>query len=595
MADDHDFLDKQKAIAFKKWFYGYIKQSWWRIAVLVVIALTSVGLSLLDPWPLKIVVDSVFGKIPAPGFLARFTGTTKLLYLTGIIYVIIYILQSFLAIINGYLGTRFGFKLDINVKSRVFKHILYLPYKATNRLETGDYIYRENVETGTLSATVLGSFISIFGSIITVIGIFTILFFLYWQLAALILLVLPFMIISMRLFGGKIQAKSKKLEENTSEVYVHVQESVENADVVQAFDRQEGQHQKLVDLLNKKLKTQLSFNLLMGAFGLVTSTVTVCVIVVIFLVGGRGVFDGRLSLGELLIFINYAGLLYTPLGTIASAFAATSQNFASLHRVFEIVHDHANLEDTSVGESLGRAKGEIIFKNVNLSYHNKTVLKDINLSIKPGEKIAFIGPSGAGKSSILDLIIRFVIPDSGFVYIDGREIHSINLDSLRQNIAIVDQEPKLFSISVADNIAFSEQPNEKYPLPGIIGAAHMAYVTEFIDQLPKKYDQLIEQSGGSLSGGQKQRIAIARAIYKEAPILLLDEPTSAQDASSEKHLLDAINGLIKNRTVLMVSHKLSLLSQMDRVYVVEGGSVQDVKNYGGLDAYARYKEVHENS
>jgi ABC-type multidrug transport system fused ATPase/permease subunit len=589
------YNNAQKEIAFRKWFFSYVKQVWWQIMLLGLLSLAAIALTLLDPWPLKILVDSVFGSHPAPGPLKPYSGSIKLLYITGFIYVFIYVFQNGVAIINGYLGVKFGFKLDIKLKTRLFKHILYLPYKATNRLETADYVYRENVETGAMSATILGSFITIFGAVITVVVIFVVLFILYWKLTALIVLVMPLLYFGLRMFGGRIQSKSKSLEENTSELYVHTQESIENADIVQAFDRQEGQFQIFIALLNKKMKTQLRYNLTLGAFGFVTSIMTVLVIVAIVLIGGTAVFNKQMTVGELLIFISYAGLLYIPLESISSSYASINQNLASMRRVFEIIDDNNDLENVDIGEKIGRLQGQIVFQNVNLSYNGKQVLKDVNLTISPGEKVAFIGPSGAGKSSILSLMMRFLVPDSGFIYLDNYEIHNINLDSLRENISLVEQEPKLFSISIADNIAFYERPGEKYPLPGVMAAAYTAQATDFINNLPDKFDQKVEHEGGSLSGGQKQRIAIARALYKQSPILLLDEPTSAQDISNENNVLDSINTLIKGRTVIMVSHKLSLLSQMDKVYVVDGGKVQDVNNLGGLEEYKKYMESHENN
>lgn len=592
--EKHDFYHSQQQAAFKSWLFTYIRQSWWRIVILILLSLIAVGLGLLNPWPLKLLADSVFGNVPAPGPLEPYTGTVTLLYFAAITYVTIYLLQGVFGVISGYVGARFGFRLDVKIKQQLFRHILYLPIKAPNRLETADYVYRQNVETNTVSALVLGTFVTVFQSTITVVGILVILFILDWQLTILSLIVLPFLYLTLRFFGPRIQQQSFKLEQITSKLYTHSQESIQNADIVQSFNRQDSQLQKLTDLLNQKLHLQLKYTLIVGAFGLVTSLLTVMVLVTIVVLGGKAVFSGQLTFGSLLIFVTYAGLLYQPLEALSGAFAGANQNLASLKRVFEVVYDNAGLEDTTHGNVLANVKGQISFRNINFSYGQKQILKDINFTIQAGEKVAFVGPSGAGKSTILALVARFAIPDSGFIYIDEQELHDINLDSLRNHIALVDQEPKLFSISIAENIAFATKPDEKYPLPGIMAAAGLAYATEFIDKLPNTYDEEVEHTGGSLSGGQKQRIAFARAMYKQAPILLLDEPTSAQDVASEKHVLEAINKLIQNRTVLLVTHKLSLLAEMNRVFVVEGNTVQDVSAYGGLDAYIRYLEVHDN-
>ena len=590
--NNHDFAGQQLNAAFKKWLYTYIRQSWWRIAVLIMLSMAGVFLALLNPWPLKLMADSVFGSVPAPGPLKPYTGTFQLLVIIAVVYVLIYLLESLVGMISAYVGARFGFRLDVRVKQNLFNHILHLPIRSSTRLETGDYIYRQNVETASITSLVLGTFVTIFQASFTIIGVLVVLILLDWRLTILSLTIVPLLFFSLKFFGPRIQRKAYAVEQVSSQVYSHTQESIQNADIVQSYNRQKGQVDKLTALLNQKLGLQLNYTILAGFFGFTTSLLTVLAIVAIVLVGGKAVFNGTLTFGGLLIFVTYAGYLYQPLETLSGAIAGMNETMASLKRVFEVVNDNADLENMNAGAVLQNVKGQIVFQNVTFNYGEKVILKDINLTINPGEKVAFVGPSGAGKSTLLAMVLKFANPVSGSIYIDGQNTNEVNLKSLRDQIAIVDQEPKLFSISIAENIGFS-RPDDQYPLPDIMAAASKAFATEFIDKLPKTYDELVKMTGGSLSGGQKQRIAIARALYKNAPILLLDEPTSAQDVASEQHVLDAINHLITNKTVLMVTHKHSLLSQMDKIFVVEDGRVLDISAYGGLDAYSRYIQVHE--
>jgi ABC-type multidrug transport system fused ATPase/permease subunit len=406
------------------------------------------------------------------------------------------------------------------------------------------------------------------------------------------LVVVPLLYFSVRFFGKRIEAKSLQVEEAESDIYTHTSESIENSDIIQSFNRQIGQVNRLVELLKQKLKLELDYTKLGGAFGFVNSSFTVLAITFLVLIGGKNVFAHRITFGDLLIFVTYAGYLFDPLQTLSGAIGSAKDAKASLKRVFEVINNHANIENTDIGEQLPRVKGQITFQNVSFSDGGQQILKNVNFDVKPGEKVALIGPSGSGKSTILRMIPRFLIPDSGFIYIDNHELHGINLKSLREQIAIVSQEPKLFSLSIAENIAFAH-PDEKYPLPFVLSSAEAADANEFIEKLPDKFNTNVKQAGDSLSGGQKQRIAVARAFFKSAPILLLDEPTSAQDVASESRVLDGINRLMEGRTVVLVTHKYSLLTQMDKIYVVENKTVKDVEQLGGIDAYSRYLTMHE--
>lgn len=580
--------DKQ----FKAWVRGYFKRSWFKIVILAVLAFIAVGVGLLNPFPLKLLADSVFGTIPAPGPLAPYTHTYRLLVFVGVFYVLLYLTQSLVGFLSSYIGARFNFKLDTEVKQKFFRHLLHLPTKSSEKLETGDYIYRLNQETSVVPGFILGNSVTILQSGVTIIGVLVILLFINWQMTLISLLVVPLLYFSVLFFGKRIEAKSKLVEEAQSNVYTHTAESIENSDIIQAFNRQEGQVAKLLRLLKERLRLELDYAILGGAFSFTNSSFTVLAIISIILIGGRNVFDGTITFGDLLIFVTYVGYLFEPLQTLSGAIGASKDAEASLKRVFAVVNSYADIENTEAGETLPPVKGQIIFKNVSFSDGEQKILTDINLQVEPGQKVAFIGPSGSGKSTILKLIMRFIVPDSGFIYVDGHEIRGVNLRSLRDQIAIVTQEPKLFSIAIGENIAFA-RPDEQYPLPEVIASAEAANATEFIDKLPDKFNTNVKQAGDSLSGGQKQRIAVARAFFKGCPILILDEPTSAQDVSSESRVLDGINRLMEGRTVLMVTHKLSLLAEMDKIYVVEDGRVMDVKQLGGLEAYTRYLEVHE--
>ncbi len=584
-------MNNENSLRYKAWLRQYYRQSWWRISLLLFLSFILVGIELANPWPIKLMADSVFGSVPPPAFLSDFS-PQNLLLLVAASFIVLYLFQSIFGFITEYLGTRFGFQLDQKLKRQYFWHVLHLPLRSDKRLETGDYVYRLNEESGSLPQLALNNTVTIVQSVVTITGVLVLLILLDWQMTLLSLIIVPFLFLSVMFFGNKLERQSEAVEKAYSDIYNHSSESIENTDIVQSFNRQSGQVAKLSRLLKERLRLELKSTVLGGEFAFTNSLLSVISITVIVIMGGMNVFEGTLTFGGLLIFVTYAQQLYDPLQNLSAAIGMRKDAHGRLKRVFEVIDDHADIENTDKGDVLTKVRGQLNFRNITFSYGDKTVLDGVNLDIKPGEKVGFIGPSGAGKTTLVSLVPRFGIQSKGFVYIDGKDTSTVNLKSLREQIAIVSQEPKLFSISIGENIGFA-RPDEKYPLPEVMGAASAANASEFIDKLPEKYDAMVDNSGDSLSGGQKQRIAVARAMFKKAPILILDEPTSAQDTASEKKVLEGINALMKGKTVLMVTHKHSLLSAMDTIYVIEAGKIKNVKEFGGLDAYERYLKIHE--
>jgi len=582
----------EKNLEYRKWLMSYFKRSWWRIAVLVFLSLFSIVALLLNPWPLKLLADSVFGDIAAPSILEPFTGTKELLFIIGGIYIALYFFQGFSDFLYSYVSARFGLRLTAKIKTQFFRHVLHIPLGSSERLQTSDYVYRQNVETNSVAEIILNTTVTIFRSLFSIFGAFAVLMFLDWQMTLISLAVVPFLYLSVWYFGKKLEQRSFSVEETYSDIYNHTAESIDHSAIVQSFNRQKKQvallEKKFVELFKKEMKRLVTSN----EFSFVNTFLNIFAITVIVVLGGLRVFSGDLSFGDLLIFVTYAGQLYDPLQTLSYSIGSLRESNARIRRVYEVISQDRDIENIESGKILENVKGTIEFKNVSFSFKDKKILKDVSFTVKAGEKVAFIGPSGAGKSTLLNLLSRFSEPDLGFIYLDGQELSKINLESLRNNISLVGQEPELFSLSIAENIAFSN-PDEKYPMPLIMGAAKGSFATEFIDKLPEKYNYMVKNSGDNLSGGQKQRIAIARAFFKNSPVLILDEPTSAQDVASETNVLDGINKLMQGKTVLMVTHKHSLLAQVDKIFVVDVGKVIPVEKYGGLDAYERYLNIHE--
>jgi ABC-type bacteriocin/lantibiotic exporter with double-glycine peptidase domain len=310
--------------------------------------------------------------------------------------------------------------------------------------------------------------------------------------------------------------------------------------------------------------------------------------------GGSAALRGEISLGELLIFMTYMGYLLSPVENLVEQITSRNQKLIDVNRIYEVLADHEGIEYLRSDIHMpAKIVGQIEFQNVSYSYDDNVVFSNLNLVIQPGQKAAIIGPSGGGKSTIMKLLPLFVEPAGGRVLIDNVDIQSVSLKELRQHIAWVSQTPQLFDGTIIDNLtdgdAYREVSNEE-----IMHAIDTANVSEFAAKLPLGLASPAGENGGSLSGGQRQRVSIARALVKDAPIVCLDEPTAALDAKSENLIRDSLLEMIKGKTVLMVTHRKALLALMDIVYVLDSGTLTDVNELGGLDAYlAKLEGIEE--
>jgi ABC-type multidrug transport system fused ATPase/permease subunit len=584
-------MDPQKEQRYHAWLTQYYKKAIPGILLLGFFAIIAIVISLLAPWPLKFLADSVFGEVPPPHGLLDLTQPQLLLVVIGA-FVGISVFQALFDWVNSYIAVALESNLRNKIQETYFKHMLSLPLNSDTRLDDSDYIFRLSNEGSAVANLALNSSVDIFRSVCNIFSILLILLLIDWEMTMISLLTIPLLFMSVIFFNKRLEKQAVKVEEMSSSIFSHVSESIQHADIVQSFNRQTGQYNKFTDLLQRFKKLSLKGIMLDNKFGFVGTLIIGLATVGIFVVGGNKVFAGELTFGILIVFITYVSQMFGPLEELTGALGARSESHGQAKRFFEVIDDHQHIEDMVSGEVVSGIHGQIDFRGVHFSYKGREILKGVNLHIKPGEKVAFIGPSGAGKSTLLSLLPRFGLQDKGFIYIDGKETSDIRLDSLRDQVAMVSQEPELFSITIGENIGFAK-PDAQYPLPEVMAAASNAFASEFINKLPDRYDTIIDGKGDNLSGGQKQRIAIARAMFKRAPILILDEPTSAQDANSESKVLEGISRLMKGKTVLMVTHKHSLLAAMDTIYVVEGGEVRNVKDYGGLDSYERYLQVHE--
>jgi ABC-type multidrug transport system fused ATPase/permease subunit len=289
--------------------------------------------------------------------------------------------------------------------------------------------------------------------------------------------------------------------------------------------------------------------------------------------------------------MTYTGYLIGPIQDITAQVTLRRQKLVNVNRVYEVLTDHEGVENLRGDQHLQRVSGHIDFQNVTYTYKDRLILNHVNLTIQPGEKIGIIGPSGSGKSTLLRLLALYYEPSAGRILLDGHDTQTVSLQDVRRNIAWVSQQPQLFATSIKENVHDGDIFRQITPQE-FDWVAHAAYIDEFVHKLPMGIESIAGEGGSNLSGGQRQRIAIARALIKNAPIICLDEPTSALDDRSEKMIQDSIGALIRDKTVLLVTHRLPLLSLMDKVYVLDNGNLVDVAQYGGIERYVYQMQLN---
>jgi len=581
---------KQSKTDFKTWINKYQKRAWGAVAFVVVVSTIQACFSLLEPWPFKIMADSAFGDIPAPGPLSQFSGQPALIAITALMSIGIFLLGTAFSWISEFFLLKIGFNLNKRIKHESFKHILHLPLYHQQRLSKGDYIYRQNVITNSLSDLVLDTTSSIISSIIMIAGVLVIMFSFNPILTIVSIILMPLLYLTMKLIGPHLGKYAQELTELNSDTSSAISEAIDNAETIQTFTLENKQLTIVNDLWNRSYvasrKSMNWGNLLEYSNSLLIIVATS----IVMYFGGTAAMQGHMTFGELFIFMTYMGYLLNPVETLVDQITSRFQKKIDVNRIYEVLSDHEGIENLREDNHLPQSmNGSITFRDISYSYSGQKIFDNLNLQVQQYEKVAIIGPSGSGKSTILKLLPLFLEPDSGQIFIDDYDIQSVSLRDLRRKISWVGQTPQLFSGSIADNL-FDGDVYRKISTDELLYAIDVANVSEFAIKMPLGINTPVGENGGSLSGGQRQRVSIARALIKNSPILCLDEPTAALDAKSENYVRDSLSEIIQNKTVLMVTHRRSLLALMDTIYVLENGVLVNVDDLGGLDYYLELLE-----
>jgi subfamily B ATP-binding cassette protein MsbA len=513
------------------------------------------------PFLVQHVMDDVFGKKDA----------TTLSYLPLVI-ILFFVVRGLLNFAQSYLGDYVGLRIINDVRNRLNGHLQSLSVPYFYRNPTGTLISRVNSDVMLLRSALTDALVSFMRDATSVVVLVIVAFVKDWVLASIAFIVFPASVLPVMRLSKKIKRFTRRGQISTGMLTALLQESIQGNRIVKAFGMEDYENQRFVEENRKLFKQSMRASRTKAIVAPSTELLASFAIGGVVWYGGWSVIAGGRSQGEFMAFMAAMFLMYQPFKGLTKTYAQVHQGIAGAERVFEVLDEIPAIRERPDGRVATAFKSEIEFHNVSFSYGDKPVLSNVNLRIAAGEMVALVGVSGVGKSTLADLIPRFYDVTAGSIFLDGVDIRDLTVQSLRSHIGVVTQHTFLFNDTVRNNIAYGQPHTD---MGAIIAAAKAAHAHEFITALPQGYDSVIGEMGMQISGGQRQRLAIARALLKDAPILILDEATSALDVESERLVQDALENLMTRRTTLVIAHRLSTIRKANRIVVMIDGSIAE--------------------
>jgi ATP-binding cassette subfamily B protein len=555
--------------------------------------------NLLEPWPLKIVLDNVLkSKAPATGWLNRLffsiTGGDKLAILefAAIAVMAIAVIGGLCAYAEKLLTTSVGQWVMHDLRQTLYFHIQRLSLAYHDRKQTGDLISRVTSDIDAIQTFIASSLLDALVDVLTLLGMVGVMSYINWRFTLIALSIAPPLAMVVFVYTRNIKKASRAVRKKEGEIVSVIQEVLTSIRVVKAFAREDYEQRRLEDESLENVEIALRARSLKARLAPLVSVIVAAGTGLVLWFGSRMVLAGSLEPGSLILFIFYLGKMYKPMQDLSKMTDAYTKASVGYERIREVLDTQGEIKDLPGARRVSRLKGAVEFEHVTFGYDpNRLALEDVSFKIAPGQVAAFVGPTGAGKTTIISLIPRFYDPSGGVVKIDGVDIRRFQQRSLRRQISFVLQETVLFRGPIWQNIAYGKPDASRAE---IHRAAELANAGEFIEKMPDGYDSTIGERGVTLSGGQRQRIAIARAVIRDTPILILDEPSSGLDAESEKLVFEALDRLMKGKTSIVIAHRLSTIRSADVIFVVKDGAIVERGSHGQLNAAGGlYAALHE--
>jgi ATP-binding cassette, subfamily B, bacterial len=549
--------------------------------------------ALAVPWPLATMLDYVSGNQPRASFLL-FGLTDKYAILAAMVALgfLITVVSHGLTVINSFVDTRLEQGMILDLRSDLFEHAQQLSLTFHDARRTGELMSRINYQASALGSIVM-AFPVLAQNLLTVIGMAVIAFLIDWKITLISLSALPLIYYALGLYGTKIVPRLQVVQGLEWQSLSIVNEAMSMLRVIVTFGREPYEFKRFRDQGETAVDERVKLTVRQTAFTLGVQGATALGTALVFGFGFAAVFSGEITIGSFIILLSYISSIYLPLEAISATVGGLHQHLVQLAGSLDLLDIEPEVRDAPDAVEIERVRGDIDYDHVTFAYKRRAkALEDVTFEVEAGSRVALVGPTGAGKTTLVSLLARLYEPQAGRILIDGRDIRTIKLRSLRSQIALVLQEPLLFSGTIAENIRYGRLDATE---EAIVEAARAANAHDFIAALPEGYETIVGEKGAGLSGGERQRISVARAFIKNAPILILDEPTSSIDSRTEGVILDALDQIMEGRTSFMIAHRLSTIRDahfilvMDKGRIVERGTHDELVERVGL-----YRQLYES-
>ncbi len=557
---------------------------------------------VLQPWPLKVVLDNVIARKPEHGWLTRSihhtvgTNVTSILLAACVAVMVIALLDAVCTYGEKWVTTTVGQWVSHDLRRALYSRVQRLSLSYHDQSKTGDLISRVTDDIDAIQTFIVSGLLSIVVDVATIVGMIGVMFYLSWQLTLMAMTVVPVLFTIVYVYTRKVKKYSRAVRKQEGQMISVVQEVLGSIRVVKAFARENYEIQRLEGESLETVEAALKARRLKARLVPLVSIVTGVGTALVLYFGGKQALTNVVvgaGGGTIVVFLAYIKNMYKPMQDISKIMDSYSKADVGYERIKEVIEVEDEMRDAPDARIAPKLRGDIDLEDVSFCYNSEQpILSDINMHVKAGTTVAIVGPTGSGKTTLVNLIPRFYDVSKGAVKVDGIDVRKLKQRSLREQISFVLQDTVLFSGTIWENIAYG-RPEASYA--EMVRAAEAANAAEFIDKLPHKYDTVVGERGLTLSGGQRQRIAIARAIIRNSPILILDEPSSGLDAASEQLVFEALDRLMQNKTSIVIAHRLSTIRQASCIFVIKDGRIVEQGTHDELIAHEDgvYRQLHD--
>jgi ABC-type multidrug transport system fused ATPase/permease subunit len=566
-----------------------------QIGAVVGLTIASALIALAEPWPLAVILSQVLRDNDPSGLLKTVFGShpdvmTVVIALAAVRLLLI-VAGNAVTVLSNYLGSKAEQYMVLDLRSDLFDHCQRLSLTFHDQRQTGALMSQINLQAASVGNIVM-VIPPVVEAILTLAGMLVIAWLIEWKLAVLALIVVPFLYWSFGMYGKRIVPRLERVQQLEWRSLSIVHEAMAMLRVIVSFGREGYEHRRFREQGKTAVEERVRLTVSQSVYTLAVQTMTAVGTCLVLGFGAWEVVQGRLTVGELIVVMSYIASVYQPLEQISTTVGTVHEQLVQFRASMALLDTEPEVKEAPDAVEVDEVRGYVAARGVSFSYTGRRdTLRDISFEVRPGETVAIVGPTGAGKTTLTNLLIRFFDPQAGTITLDGIDIAKLTLRSLREQFSVVLQEPLLFSGTIAENIRYGRLDASQ---DDVEKAARAANAHDFVAGLPKGYDTVIGERGAQLSGGERQRIAVARAFLKDAPILILDEPTSSIDSRTEGVILDALDDLMAGRTSFMVAHRLSTVRHADQILVLDRGRIVERGTHAELLAHGGlYRALYE--